>query len=119
MMASLLGAFYDVTCNGNIFINTVAYLIVAGGLVFSKLVLDRHELVLGIICMAVSVLIKGMVTTLGLYVIELTNSVDFVYFFKSIPSAVYCIVLYIPSYFLFSWLFSIKFGQSKSNILPN
>lgn len=119
MLASLLGSFYDVTCNGNIFINTVAYLFIAFGLAVVKLVLDKHELMLGIICIATAVLIKGLLTTFGLYIIELTKAVDFIFFIKAIPSALINIVLYVPSYFVFTWIFSIKFGRPRSNILPN
>lgn len=119
MLASLLGAFYDVTCNGNIFINTVSYLVIAVGLVLLKLLFDKQEFGIGLIGLTVAVLIKGVITTLGLYVIELTKGVDFIYFFKAIPAVAYCVVLYIPTYFLFKWLFSIKLGQPRSNILPN
>ena len=71
LIAVVLGCAFDLTTSGNIFINTVSYIVCAVGLVAFRIFSDEVEFPVYLIAIAAFVIIKGFVTMCGLYVLEL------------------------------------------------
>lgn len=103
-----LGAAIDLTTSGGLFLNTAIYFVVSLGLAGVKLFDIDLEFVPSVIAVGAGALFDGIVKMVALYILELTPNLSFVYFLKCIPAGLYTLILMVPFYFLFRWLFNIK-----------
>ena len=117
MQALFLGTAFDLTASGGIFINTASYFVISGGMCLYELLGFGDEFIAQLTAAAAAVLIKGVLSVIGLYITGLTQSISFVFFLKFIPSALYTAAFLIPFFFLFRLLMNIHIGRDDGKTI--
>lgn len=117
MLAALLGAAFDLVASGGIFINTAVYVVFALGLCGVRLLGTEQGFFACAAETAAGILLKGIISTAALYILELTQGISFIFFIMCLPSALYTAILFIPFYFLTGWLMSIRIKKSSDRTI--
>ena len=120
MIALVLGIALDTTTAIGTYTNTGIYLMiaVAFGLLANKLECNLPTVLISVLVAGV---FKYFILIFALLILRIESTVNFLVIIAGLPSVVYCVILSIPFYYLFTPLYSMyymtKEGRTTSYII--